>query len=328
MKKIYVDRPMKYFLLLSLNCSLFSFIHCSDDNSDQTKTDKPYDKTATKDKGSDKTNTEFTNMNADTIIYDGLIREYILYVPEAYDSLSPVPLMLNFHGNGGSARGHLSDTDMTEVADIENFILVYPQGSLLDGTSHWNPGLETPENKSNTDDFRFIEVLIQEITSSYVIDSTRIYACGYSNGAMFAYGLACYSSDKIAAIGSVSGSMLEETLNNCTPLHPMAMINIHGTSDFILPYEGLSGAYSSIEDILDYWTSFNHTTTDPLTNSITDNGTLIEYYAYQDGDSGTSVEHYKIVEGDHVWFDLSYEGANTSQLIWDFVSKYDLNGLK
>ena len=49
--------------------------------------------------------------------------------------------------------------------------------------------------------------------------------------------------------------------------------------------------------MLNHWTSFNHTTTDPLTNSITDNGTLIEYYAYQDGDSGTSVEHYKIVEG-------------------------------
>jgi poly(3-hydroxybutyrate) depolymerase len=88
MKKIYLDRPMKYFLLLSLNCSLFSFIHCSDDDSD---------KTATKDEGSDKTSADFTNTNADTIIHDGLIREYVLYVPEAYDSSSAVPLMLNFH---------------------------------------------------------------------------------------------------------------------------------------------------------------------------------------------------------------------------------------
>ena len=108
MKKIYLDRSMKYFLLLSLNCSLFSFIHCSDDDSDQTTTDKSYDKTATKDKGSDKTNTEFTNMNADTIIYDGLIREYVLYVPEAYDSSSAVPLMLNFHGNGAAVQAGTS----------------------------------------------------------------------------------------------------------------------------------------------------------------------------------------------------------------------------
>ena len=49
MKKIYLDRPMKYFLLLSLNCSLFSFIHCSDDDSD---------KTATKDEGSYKTSAD------------------------------------------------------------------------------------------------------------------------------------------------------------------------------------------------------------------------------------------------------------------------------
>ena len=319
----------KYFLCLSLIGLFLLFTHCSGDDSDDTAmSDKSYDKTTTKDDGSDKTSADFTNTNADTIIHDGLIREYILYVPEAYDGSFDIPLMLNFHGNGGSASGHLSYTDMTAIADIENFILVYPQGSLLEGTSHWNPGLETPENKSNADDYGFIEVLIAEIINRYTIDSKRIYACGYSNGAMFAYGLACYSSDKIAAIGSVSGTMLEETLNNCTPLHPTAMINIHGTSDFILPYEGLSGAYSSIEAILNYWTSFNHTSKDPLTNSITDNGTLIEYYAYHDGDSGTSVEHYKVVEGDHVWFDLSYEEANTSELIWDFVSKYDLNGLR
>ena len=319
MKKIYLDRPMKYFLLLSLNCSLFSFIHCSDDDSD---------KTATKDEGSYKTSADFTNTNADTIIHDGLIREYVLYVPEAYDRSSAVPLMLNFHGNGGSASGHLSYTDMTAVADLENFILVYPQGSLLEGTSHWNNALVTSTNKSSAKDFEFTNALINKLTVNYNIDSSRIYACGFSNGADFAFALACYNSDKIAAIGAVSGLMYQETIDNCDPLHPTAIIEFHGTSDFIRPYDGISEYYASVEDMLNHWTSFNHTSKDPLTNSITDNGTLIEYYAYHDGDSGTSVEHYKVVEGDHAWFDLSYEEANTSQLIWDFVSKYDLNGLR
>ena len=109
---------------------------------------------------------------------------------------------------------------------------------------------------------------------------------------------------------------------------PTAVIEFHGTSDFDRPYDGISDYYASVEDMLNHWTSFNHTTKDPLTNSITDNGTLIEYYAYNYGDSGTSVEHYKVVEGDHVWFDLSYEQANTSEIIWNFVSKYDLNGLR
>ncbi|OUU03209.1 MAG: hypothetical protein CBB92_01595, partial [Flammeovirgaceae bacterium TMED32] len=203
MKKIYLDRPMKYFLLLSLNCSLFSFIHCSDDDSDQTTTDKSYDKTATKDEGSDKTNTEFTNMDADTIIYDGLIREYVLYVPEAYDSSSAVPLMLNFHGNGSSASSHMEYADMRNLADSNNFIIVYPQGTILDGSSHWNNALVTSTNKSNAKDFEFTNALINKLTVNYNIDSLRIYACGFSNGADFTFALACYNSDKIAAIGAV-----------------------------------------------------------------------------------------------------------------------------
>ena len=96
----------KYFLCLSLIGLFLLFTHCSGDDSDDTAmSDKSYDKTTTKDDGSDKTSADFTNTNADTIIHDGLIREYILYVPEAYDGSFDIPLMLNFHGNGEVQAG-------------------------------------------------------------------------------------------------------------------------------------------------------------------------------------------------------------------------------
>ena len=93
---------------------------------------------------------------------------------------------------------------MRSLADSENFILVYPQGTLLDGNPHWNAGLESDTNKSDADDFGFVEALIGEISSNYRIDPARVYSCGYSNGAFFTYALACYHSNKIAAIGSVA----------------------------------------------------------------------------------------------------------------------------
>lgn len=328
MSKKYLTRTMKCFLLLSLVYSLVLFSQCSDNDNDQNITDKLDDGKVKEDGASDKTNTEFTNMNADTILYDGLIREYLLYVPEIYDGSFEVPLMLNFHGNGSSASSHMEYADMRNLADSNNFILVYPQGAILNGSSHWNNALESSTNKSSTKDFEFTNALINKLTINYNIDSSRIYACGFSNGADFTFALACYNSDKIAAIGAVSGLMYQETIDNCNPLHPTAVIEFHGTSDSYRPYEGITDYYASVEDMLNHWTSFNHTSKDPLINSITDNGTLIEYYAYNDGDSGTSVEHYKVVEGDHVWFDLSYEQANTSEIIWNFVSKYDLNGLR
>jgi polyhydroxybutyrate depolymerase len=264
------------------------------------------------------------NENAETLTHNDEERAYILYVPNSYDGTTNVPLMLNFHGFGGNASYYMNDADMRSLADTENFILVYPQGTCLDGNPHWNASLPSADNKSPADDFGFIEALIDELSMNYNIDLERVYACGYSNGAMFAYGLACYKSNLIAAIGSVSGVMLD---TDCTILHPTALINIHGTDDSVLPYNG-STDYNSVETAINYWTTVNNTDTTPITNTENDNGTSIEHDAYMNGDSSVSVEHYKVIGGNQVWFDINYQGANTSQLIWDFVSKYDVNGLR
>ena len=269
--------------------------------------------------------THTTGLFEQTLVHDGITREYILYVPDSYDGTSKVPLMLNFHGYGGVANRYLEYADMRPLADTENFILVYPQGTLLNGDSHWNAGLESDTNKSDADDFGFVEALIDEICSRYNIDQARVYSCGYSNGAFFTYALACYHSDKIAAIGSVAGTMMEETHNNCRPSHPPAMINIHGTSDYVVPYSGGKGLVA-IDEVLAYWIGFNNTSATPIVNRMNDGGVIIEHYSYPGGDNNTSVEHYKVIGGGHVWFDMSYDGSDTSRLIWDFVSRYDING--
>lgn len=198
---------------------------------------------------------------------------------------------------------------------------------MLDGYPHWNAGLESENNKSDADDFGFVEALINEISSNYKIDSERIYTTGYSNGAFMAYSLACFLSDKIAAIGSVAGTMMEETYSYCNPSHPKAVINLHGTSDNIVPYGGGEGL-KSIDEVLAYWMGVNNTITIPITNSTYDNGTTIDHFAYPNGDNEVAVEHYRIIGGGHVWFDITSEGSNTSRLIWDFVSRYDIYGLR
>jgi len=269
-----------------------------------------------------------SNLDAQNIVHNGVTREYILIVPKSYNGTSMVPLMLSFHGFGGKASEFLKYTDWESIAESENFILVCPQGSELDGYSHWNPELESPDNKSHVDDFGFIDALIDELTSKYNIDLERIYACGYSNGAFFTYALACYNSDRIAAIGSVAGTMFKEMKLRGSPTHPTAMINIHGTSDEYVPYGGDGEVLLSIASVLDYWISYNNTSPSPLRNRYKDRGTTIKHYAYTDGNGGTSVEHYKVIGGGHKWPDIKYKGANTSRLIWDFVSRYDINGLR
>ena len=266
----------------------------------------------------------YSNTNAQTIVHDGINREYILYIPNSYDGTSAVPLMLNFHGFGSSASDYMNYADMRAVAESDTFILVYPQGSCLNGSSHWNPCPVGGDNKSSADDLGFVESLINEISSQYNVDMDRIYAVGYSNGGMMAYGLANYKSDLIAAVASVSGVML-----NCSgpTNHPMPVLDLHGTSDKVIPYNG-SSDYNSVQSVLNYWINFNNTSTNPTVTSDHSGGMTIEHYVYDQGDSLVSVEHYKYIGGDHVWFSSTFQGQNTSELVWNFVSRYDINGLR
>ena len=128
--------------------------------------------------------------------------------------------------------------DMRELAESQGLWWYIHTGALLSGYSHWNAGLKTPQNKSQVDDFGFTLAMIEKLLSSDNIDPDRIYACGYSNGGYFAYALACFHSDKIAAVGSVASTMMEETYGACNPEQALSVINIHGTSDSIIPYEG------------------------------------------------------------------------------------------
>lgn len=262
--------------------------------------------------------------NANTIFHDGINREYIIYVPKSYDRTSSIPLVLNFHGFGGSASEFMNYADMRSLAESENFILAYPQGSYLNGASHWNPCPTGSGNKSTTDDFGFIESMINEISSRYNLDMERLYAAGYSNGGMMAYGLAHYKSDLIAAVASVSGAMLD-CLGPTS--HPIPIIHFHGTSDGIIPYNG-NLEWNSVQTTLDYWIDFNNTNTNPTISKEISSEMTIENYIYGQGDRSVSVEHYKYIGGDHVWFNSTFQGYSTSELVWNFVSRFDINGLR
>ena len=259
-----------------------------------------------------------------TIIHQGVNREYVLYVPDSYDGSFSVPVVLNFHGFSGDAYQYMNEADMRRLAEAETFILIYPQGLDLDGEPHWNACPNGGDNKSDIDDFGFIETLVEEVSSNYNIDLERIYAVGYSNGGMMAYGLANHKSELIAAVASVSGAMLD-----CTgpTSHPMPVIHLHGTDDFDLPYNG-NNYYNSVQNTLDYWTNFNNTNSEPIVNFDNSGEIEIEHYIYNKGNNSVSVEHYKYIGGDHLWFMSSFQGQNTSELVWNFLSRYDINGLR
>ena len=80
-------------------------------------------------------------------------RTFIMYVPDSYDGSEAVPVFFNFHGYGGTSEGQMEWADMRPVADSGNFILVYPQGTDLEGSPHWNTSEIGGDNKSTADAF-------------------------------------------------------------------------------------------------------------------------------------------------------------------------------
>ena len=266
-----------------------------------------------------------TGLQTKTLTHDNVNRNYLVYIPDSYDSEIDYPLMFVFHGFGGIATQFINNADMRDLAESNNFIVVYPQGLDLGGTgSHWNCSNPSADNKSDVDDIGFIENLIDQLIVDYpVIDSRRIYAAGYSNGGFMSYYLAC-NSKKFAAIGSVAGTMLDDSYQSCNANFPTAMINIHGTNDFDVPYDG-NTYYPSIPDVVDWWKNFNNTPNEDL---LTNQDGSIEQYKYYNDAGDIYVEHIKIIGGDHYWDDkLNYDGKNTSGLIWDFVSSYNIDGI-
>ena len=264
-----------------------------------------------------------------TIVHGDLMRVYLMYIPESYSENTPAPVMLVFHGNGGNMDSFMVYADMRPLAESEGFILIYPQGSVLDGEStHWNPLLPSEGNKSDVDDLGFVETLLDTVSVNINVDETRVYATGYSNGAGFVYGLACYLSAKIAAVVPVSGLMYLEMTDNCNAVHPTSVAVFNGTEDFIRPYDGYPGYFMPVEDAVGYWTGHNELTSPATFDSFSTDGLTVERSVYSDGTNGASVSLFKVIGGGHVWFDLELDGAQLNRLIWDFVSQFDTNGLR
>ncbi|MEN0051420.1 MAG: hypothetical protein AAF806_30420, partial [Bacteroidota bacterium] len=146
-----------------------------------------------------------------SLAHEGLQREYLLYVPEAYDGTEDWPLVLNFHGYGINAFTQMVFSDMNPVADTGRFLIAYPQGteffSNVAGTPSQGPGFNaigegetTFTSTFNPDDVDFTSKIIDDIANDYKVDLTRVYSTGWSNGGFISTVLGNELSDRIAAI--------------------------------------------------------------------------------------------------------------------------------
>lgn len=275
----------------------------------------------------------YTQQTINTSIqHDGLTRTYILYVPASYSASNPAPLVFNFHGYTSNNTEQMGYGDFRPIADTAGFLIVHPMGTLDPNTSqpYWNANWG-----GTVDDIGFTEALIDSIAAEYSINEDRIYSTGMSNGGFMSYTLACELSNKFAAIASVTGTMNVNQNNTCNAQHPTPVMEIHGTSDPTVPYNG-NTTMMPTDSVFNYWVDFNNCTGPLLNTQIADinlfDGSTVTHLLYKGGDNGVEVELYKINNGGHTWPGAYFGFANTnydidaSLKIWEFFAKYDING--
>jgi polyhydroxybutyrate depolymerase len=277
----------------------------------------------------------------DSIQSGGIWRNYRLHLPANYNANTSLrPLILNLHGLGSNALEQEFYGDFRSIADTAGFLIVHPNGTTVNGFTYWNVGL----NPGGANDVSFLSALIDTLAARYRVDTRRVFSAGMSNGGIMSYYLASYLSQKIAAIASVTGSITSNGFPPPAPTHPMPVMQIHGTADPVVPYNGgpttIPGVSSvTIDTVVKFWVTFNGCAPSPQAFSIpnisTTDGCTAERFLYTGGTSSSTVEFFKVTGGGHTWPGTPFNnmaGAtnqdfNASAEIWRFFRQYNLGTL-
>jgi len=257
-----------------------------------------------------------------TITVGDLERTYILHIPPGLDSSRPAPVVFAFHGMFGNGAAMVLATGFNDIADVDGFLAVYPRGY---GAS-WNAvDCCGPAANEAIDDIGFVRQMLADLGTIASIDPKRIYASGYSNGAIFSYRLACEMSDTFAAIASAAGWLLT---NPCQPKQPVSVIEVHSTEDDYYgsiwkPSDvGIINSNTDIilppvEQAMKTWAQLDGCNS---TAQVDKQGT-ITHTAYSNCQAGTAVDLYTIEGGGHGW-PTKYIPTINSQVIWDFLKSH------
>jgi len=254
-------------------------------------------------------------------------RIYRVHVPRGYTPRVPIPLVLSFHGHGSNATGQERLTGFSILADLHDFLAVYPQGTIgADGKTGWSSG---GPGRPTSDDLLFVSDLLTKMQAEFCIDPQRIYATGFSNGGGMTALLACQLAGRIAAFAPVSGSYYPQP-GGCRPGRPISLLEFHGTGDHVVPYNGrASTGLLSVPEWLQEWVGRDSC---PDTPSVQTQAGDVTTYTWTGCAAGAVIEHYRIAGWGHRWPALPATDAQetdsgvpvASVLIWRFFVAHPL----
>ena len=153
-------------------------------------------------------------------------RSYEVWVPTGYVAGQRIPLLVVLHGCGQTPRQFAGVARFNQLADRENFLIIYPKQNLLANLlGCWN--FQFPFNQARgSGEPASIMQTVNKVKASYSVDASRVYVVGASAGAaMTSILMACYSD--VFAAGMVAAGAMYKAATRLIDLGPGA---IYGSS--------------------------------------------------------------------------------------------------
>jgi poly(3-hydroxybutyrate) depolymerase len=179
----------------------------------------------------------------------------------------PIPLVLAFHGGHGRASAFQAHTHWEESGLKYNFAVAYLNGCKVDmhkpeiscHGGNWNTSGSKRWGSCELcgiDDTSFVDQVIADIQTKYLIEPDKIFAVGHSKGGMFAYSLACDRPHILAGIGVTAATLTRPILGGCQPNDQVAIFHVHNLQDLVVPFEG-NEIYPAVSPGLEHWAVTN-----------------------------------------------------------------------
>jgi polyhydroxybutyrate depolymerase len=236
---------------------------------------------------------------------------YRLFVPAGLTAGTPVPLVLDLHGLNEPHQAQAAVSGWETMSKTEHLIVVTPRGGDVIPT--WNATVS-----ENNPDTAYLRALIDKTETELCVDESRVYVGGISNGGLESSIVGCKLTDKVAAVGLVSGIVVPPP---CQSERPMPVIVFWGKLDCVLPFYGGLGpclvggekgvprtapsappkenaGVLPVETTVAAWASRNGCDAKPTTTTVADH---TEKQTYEGCKDGASVELYVIANGGHTW---------------------------
>jgi uncharacterized repeat protein (TIGR02543 family) len=194
---------------------------------------------------------QYNNGSTISITAAGMNRRYILNVPTNYNNNTPYKLIIAFHQLDGNDK-QMYANGYYHLLNLSNngAIFVAPNGQKngapCSATSNGDGGCGWPN--TNNSDLQLADAVVAQITQNFCVDTSKIFANGWSYGGSMSYKTACErpqggtGSWSVRGVAVYSGAVLS---GSCTPSRPVAYYGSHGTGDSVLSYDSGLGLFQN-----------------------------------------------------------------------------------